>query len=175
MDPCTFCSSRGMSWKSLSFTLWWCIEPSNVYPGPCASCQSEVAFVSPQVFVPVAGSWSFVLLLLLLCTTRRPTCRRASDRLVTSIPQHAAVHMIGHTSAHEFVIRKSGRNICFFVCLKSGDVLHFGRNFKQDIYLVFMLLSVFSKFNQKETIQTLQNIYFPLLVTHLSPDIRSIF
>lgn len=43
---------------------------------------SEVAIVSPQVFVPVAGSWTFVPLLL-LCTTRWPACMYARLRQVS--------------------------------------------------------------------------------------------
>lgn len=83
---------------------------------------SEVTIVCPQVFVPVAGSWTFVPLLLLLCTTRRPACMYARLRQVSYQYPSACSQLSSwlDTLQHMISIRKKMLKnffgiLCFFI------------------------------------------------------------
>lgn len=142
-----------MSWKTLmvhlgkqclSWTLCFLLKWSSL-------C------LSSQVFVPVAGSWSFVPLLLLQRTTRRPTCTRGSDRSVTSIPQNAVsspydwvLDNVG--TFWNFIIRNSWQKYSFYLCLKLMLKIAFYifMEKKNKLWLILLLLHIFLNRKKRE-------------------------
>lgn len=144
-----------------------------------------------RFFAPVAGSWSFV-------RAPAPPAHHKTTRM------HGSLRQVGHQhtppppppplsthsqqstwlDAHQHMRLRSdgkeaGRDIVFLF-EAGGRVLDFVRkaeriHFNVLGFLFFVFCFLFSMSKEKQTKQTWEeSIYFPLLLTHLAPDIRSI-
>lgn len=141
-----------------------------------------------RFFAPVAGSWSFV-------RAPAPPAHHKTTRMHGGLrqvghkqpPPHHSQHTV--SSPHDWThintwdcdqTEKKLAEILFFLFEAGGRVLDFVRKAETIHFnvlgLVFLFgFFLFSKSKKKQTKQTLEeSIYFPLLLTHLAPDIRSI-